>query len=63
MVDAAGAMARFADVPGGWAVRVDQGVLTLTPNGRRGTEPVARTVAWGVPGVVGVRVIERADRA
>ena len=55
---------RLADVPGPWTARVDGGVLTLTGNGRRDTEKeLARTLAWGVSGVVGVHVTQRADNA
>jgi CBS domain-containing protein len=54
---------RLADVPGPWTAQVDGGVLALTGNGKRDTERLARTLAWGVSGVVGVHVTQRADNA
>ena len=56
-------VARLAEVPGRWTVEADYGVLTLRGNRRPDTERLARTVAWGVPGVIGVHVKRRADSA
>jgi CBS domain-containing protein len=54
---------RLADVPGGWSVHVDRGVVTLTGDGGDDVERVARAVAWGLPAVIGVEVVHRGDSA
>lgn len=51
---AADVTARLADVPGEWAAQVEEGVVTLAGDGPHNAEQIARTVAWAVPGVVGV---------
>ena len=58
---AADVAARLADVPGEWTSRVEEGVVTLVGSGPHNAERIAHTVAWAVPGVVGVQVTQEAD--
>jgi CBS domain-containing protein len=58
---AADVSARLADVPGEWASRVQEGVVTLVGSGPHNAEQIASTVAWAVPGVIGVQATTKPE--